>query len=57
MVKVKCIAENSHCIASITVLARKGTRVPGSIMKIGNKSHRILGIIHQPQKTCTKDTY
>lgn len=47
MVRVKCIAENSHCVASITVRARKGARVKGSTMMIGNKAHKILGIMHR----------
>lgn len=55
MVRVKCIAENSHCVASITVRARKGTRVPGATMMIGNKAHKILGIMHRPVQDTRKE--
>ncbi len=63
MVRVKCIAENSHCVASITVRARKGTNGTNgtnstndkeSTMMIGNKAHKILGIIHYQVQDCNK---
>lgn len=49
MVRVMNIKENPDCIASITVRARKGSK--GTSMQIGNKQHKILGILHRPANT------
>lgn len=46
MVRVNKIKENPHCVASITIRARRVSK--SSIMQIDNKHHKILGIIHSP---------
>lgn len=47
MVRISKIKENPRCVASITVRAKKRVK-KGSTMRIDNKQHKILGIIHTP---------